>query len=185
MKFNESLIYISDTDFQFIIKNGKRTSFCNGTEFESLCYNSYKFVKETAPELIRVGNFEKLIFECFNDRKFHIFETDIQYFDYNECLSFVLWIIDDLKYWSEMEIKHLNSEPDIDMMAAGINELNIFGDLNTLDMIAVKYGVLPWEVKEWSYQNVFDIQLKSVKEAKFQKEYTKRMQDKAKSKNKR
>lgn len=182
MKFNEALANLKQEDFEFLLKNGKRSTILNDIDFESLCYSSYKFVKETSVDLIKIGNFEKLIFECFIDRKINIFENDIQHFDFNKCLSFVFWIIDDLKYWQEMEQAHLSGEPDIDMMLAGINELNIFGDLNTIDMMAGG-DVLKWnEIKKLPYQTVFDKQLKSIKEAKFQKEYQKRMADKNKSK---
>ncbi len=184
MTLNQKIALIGQEEWEFLFKNGKRSSKLDGNEFESLCYNSFKFIKETAPNIIQQGNFEKLIFECFIDRKIFIFENDIQYFPFEDCLYFLFWIIDDLKYWANMEHQHLTSEPDIDFIAAGINELNIFGDFNTTDMIAVKYGITPWEVEKWSYQRVFDIQLKSIKESKFNKAYQKRMADKAKSKSK-
>lgn len=184
MTFNQSIEQINQEQWEFLFKNGKRSSVLNNHNFESLCYSSFKFVKDIAPSLIKDGNFEKLIFQCFIDRKLFIFENDIQYFDFNECLYFLFWIIDDLKYWSEMEKQHLSSEPDFDMLAAGINEMNIFGDLNTTDAIAIKYGLTPWEVENWSYQRVFDIQLKTVKEVKFQKEYNKILNSKSKVKNK-
>lgn len=184
MSFNEQLANIKQEDFEFIFKNGKRSSVLDNIDFESLCYSSYRFVKDKAPELIKEGNFERLIYEIFKDRKVYIFENDVNNFNFNECLYFVFWIIDDLKHWTAMEQQHLNSEPEFEMIAAGINELNIFGDLNTIDMLAGG-DIMKWEqIKDLPYQNVFDKQLKSIKEAKFQKEYAKRMQDKAKSKNK-
>lgn len=182
MTFNQKIESIGNEQWEFLFKNGKRSSTLNGNNFDSLCYSSYKFVKQTAPDLLKSGNFEKLVFDCHIDRKIFIFENDIQYFDFNECVYFLFWIIDELKFWAKMEQDHLSSEPDIDMIAAGISEMNIFGDLNTTDAIAIKYGLTPWQVEEWSYQRVFDIQLKSIKEAKFQKEYTKRMTAKNKPK---
>ncbi len=184
MSFNEQLASLKQEDFEFILKNGKRSSVLNNIDFESLCYSSYKLVKDTAPDLIKAGEFERLVYEVFNDRKVYIFKNDVNNWNFNEVLYFVFWIIDDLKHWAEMEKLHLSSEPDFEMIAAGINELNIFGDLNTIDSFAVKYGKSHDEIRGWSYQMLFDLQLKSIKEAKFQKEYAKRMQDKAKSKNK-
>lgn len=182
MVFNQALAELKQDDFEFLLKNGKRRSVLNGNDFESLCYSSYEFVKHTAPDLIKTGNFERLIYECFKDRGINIFPIEINHWNFNECLSFVFWIIDDLKHWVEMEHKHLNSEPDFDMLAAGINELNIFGDLNTIDMLAGG-DILKWEeVKKLSYQKVFDKQLKCIKEAKFQKEYQKRVTEKNKPK---
>ena len=184
MTFNQAIENIGNEQWDFLFKNSKRSSLLNGEEFNSLCHSSFKFVKETVPTLLKEGNFEKLIFECFIDRKIFIFENDIRFFDFNECIYFLFWIIDELKFWNEMEHKHLSSDPDFDMLAAGINDLNIFGDLNTTDSIAVKYGITPWEVECWSYQKVFDLQLKSKKESEFQKKYMKIVQNKNKIKNK-
>ena len=61
MTFNESLVQLNEDDFQFLLKNGKRSSVLNDIDFESLCYSSYRFIKDTAPDLIKAGNFEKLI----------------------------------------------------------------------------------------------------------------------------
>lgn len=178
MSFNNAIASMKEQDFDFVLKNGKRSSVLNNIDFESLCYSSYRFVKDIAPDLVKAGQFERLIFECFTDRKIWIFENDVNNWNYNECLAFVFWIIDDLKHWNEMEKQHLSSEPDIDMIASGINELNIFGDLNTIDAFAVKYNKTHDEVRNWSYQMMFDLQLKSIKEAEFQKKYQKRMSDK-------
>ena len=184
MTFNQSIENIGNEQWEFLFKNSKRSSSLNGNEFTSLCHSSFKFVKETSPELLKEGNFEKLIFECFIDRKIFIFENDIQYFNFNECLYFLFWIIDELKYWASMEQQHLSSDPDFDMMAAGISELNIFGNLNVIDMLAGG-DILKWDlIRAKSYQDIFDKQLKSIKEGNFQKEYTKRMHSKNKSKNK-
>lgn len=183
MGFNEKVAQIKPDDFGFIVKNGKRSSVLNNFDFESLCYNSYKFVKQDAPEIINSGDFRKLIKECFCDRKIFIFDVDIDYLDFNDCLYFVLWINDQIKYWNEMEREHLSREPEMDLIAAGINEMDIFGDLNVTDSIAIKYGLTPWEVEGWSYQRVFDIQLKSKKEAEFQKKLIEIQKRKSKNKN--
>lgn len=184
MTFNQYIENIGQEKWEFLFKNGKRSSELNGHNFQSLCYSSFRFIKETAPDLIKQGEFEKLIYKCFIDRKIFIFEIDIQYFNFNECLYFLFWIIDELKYWNEMEVKHLSSEPDFDMIAAGLNELNIFGDLNTIDVLAGG-DPLKWElIKDLPYQTIFDKQLKSIKEAKFQKKYQKVMSAKNKSKSK-
>ena len=184
MTLNEKIATIDQERWEFMFNNGKRSSVLNDTDFESLCYSSFKFMKETAPELLKIGNFEKLIFECFIDRKIFIFENDIQHFNLNDCLYFLFWIIDELKYWVQMEQTHLASDPDFDMLAAGIDKMNIFGELNTIDVLAGG-DILKWDlVKALPYKDIFDKQLKSLKEGQFQKEYAKVMSNKNKNKSK-
>lgn len=184
MTFNQYIENINHEQWEFLFKNGKRSSELNNHNFQSLCYSSFRFVKETAPDLIKQGEFEKLIYKCFIDRKIFIFEVDIHYFNFNDCLYFLFWIIDELKYWVQMEQTHLASDPDFDMLAAGIDKMNIFGELNTIDVLAGG-DILKWDlVKSLPYKDIFDKQLKSLKESQFQKEYAKVMNNKNKNKSK-
>ena len=173
MSFNAALSKISEDEFQFLMKNGIRSSVLNDFDFKSLIYNSFGFIKDTLPELIDKGDFERLIFEFFKDRKINLFICDIDRINYNEILYFLFWAKDELVMISKLEQEYLSAEPDIDLIAAGINEMNQFGDLNTIDSLA-NGDILKWEeIKKLPYNKVFDKQYKSVVEARIQKKLVK------------
>ena len=158
---------------EFLLKNGKRTSVLNGFDFESLTLFSFKFVKKTMPNLLKLGNFDKLVFEAFKDRKQYIFENDVNYFDFKEVLYFIFWLKDEMQHWAKMEGDYLSSDPSADMMGAGINELDIFGVDNVIDSLSggdiTKHAL----IEVMSYGKVFDKQWKSNIENRIQKKLSK------------
>ena len=174
MRINDSITRLSEFEMEFLLKNGKRSSIVNGFDFESLTLFSFKFVKKTMPNLLKIGNFDKLIFEAFCDRKMFIFENDINYFDYKQCLYFIFWIKDELELWANNERDHLTSDPSIEMLGAGINELDKFGFNNILDTLSggdiTKYE----QIENMPYGVIFDKQWKSNVEQKIQKKLTKK-----------
>ena len=173
MGFNIALQKLSETDFKFIVDNGKRSSVLNGFDFESLIYCRWKFLKERLPELQQLGDFELLVLELFADRGINLFRPDVSNMDSNDVFSLVLWVKDQMESISKMEQEFLVSDTDPDMMAAGINELQQFGDLNTIDQLAggdiLKYDA----VKSLRYNVIFDKQYKMNVEAKIQKKLIK------------
>lgn len=169
MSFNNYISSIEPERLSLMVKNGKRSSQLNGHDFRNLIYSSWKTVKETIPELIKANDFNKLIAELFRDRSIGMFESDVDYMDYNEVLYFIFWILDELDAIFKMEQNHLSSEPDSKLIMAGISELNQFGDLNSIDSLAIKYHVSHEEVKSWRYHKVFDLQLKSIIESRIEK----------------
>lgn len=173
MGFNQALAKLSEEDFQFLMNNGKRTKVLLNHDFESLIYCKWKFLKETLPDLIKKGNFEKLILEIFWDRNVYMFPPDIENIKPNDALSFIFWLKDEMDAISKMEQMNLSSDPDPDLMAAGINEMSQFGDLNVIDQLAGG-DVLKWEqIKQLPYHVIFDKQLKALTEARIEKKLAK------------
>lgn len=169
MGFNAALANMSEDDFKFVLKNGKRDSTLDGYDFRSLIYCSYKFLKETLPELIKIGNFEKLVQMMFIDRGVIMFPNDVGRIPNEDVLYFVLWVKDELELIAKMENEYLTSDTDPDLMAAGINELSVFGDMNMIDQLAggdvLKYDM----IKALPYNVIFDKQYKSVIEGRIEK----------------
>lgn len=66
----------------------------------------------------------------------------------------------------------LSSEPDEKWKDAGIEDLNVFGELNTLITIGEKYGVPPHEVEKWSYNLVFTYALHNKMNSDVNKRYS-------------
>ena len=55
--------------------------------------------------------------------------------------------------------KRLDSDIEPELKEAGIDELNIFGELNTLITIGKEFGKSPAEIEQWSYSMVFALSL--------------------------
>ena len=182
MSFNYTLSQISEDDFLFIIANGKRTSVVDGYDFKDATLFTYKFIKETIPNLIKNANFEKLIAMCFIDRGIGYFENEVKHLDHNKLLSFILWIKDELESINKLESHYLSGEPDIDMLASGIKDLDQFGNINTIDQLAGG-DVTKWkEVESLPYHIIFDKLYKTKIENDIQRKLNNIMKNKNKSK---
>lgn len=171
MSFDKAIARMNPNDLQFIVKNGKRSSVLLGYDFNSLIYSSYRIVKEVIPELINKGKFELLYVTMFKDRSINVFHSDINNAKYQDNLMFLCWLLEELSNIGKMESQYLSSMPDLKLIAAGINELNQFGELNIIDSLAGG-DVLKWEaIKDLKYHIVFDKQYKSIIESRINKTY--------------
>lgn len=170
---NQKLSLITQEDFDFLIKNGKRSSKLLNFDFESLIYCRWSFLKEVLPDLFARNEFEKLLFLMLKDRGVNVFLNDISNADLKEVMSFILWIMDELKTIRELEATYLVSEPDIKLLQAGINELDQFGIKNTLDNLAggdiLKYDL----IRQLPYHEVFDKQYMETIKKKVEKKLAK------------
>ena len=173
MSFNAALQKLQPDQIEFLLKNSVRRSSILGYDFEGLHLGSWKFLKETAPILIKTGNFEKLIVEAFKDRGIGIFYSDVNNADYNECLYFIFWVIDEIQAINKMEADNLSADPDVKLLAAGINEMNQFGDLNTIDSLASGDITKYEQIKSLPYHVIFDKQLKTKVETNINKKLAK------------
>lgn len=170
---NQKLSQVSQEDFNFLIKNGVRSSKLLNFDFESVIYFSWGFLKETLPDLFSKNEFEKLFYLMFQERKQSLFLNDIKFIPVSEAMYFILWLIDELKSVNELESKYLRSEPDIKMIQAGINNLDQFGIKNTLDNLA-KGDILKYDaIRKLRYHDVFDKQYMEVVKSEIEKKRAK------------
>ena len=170
---NSKLQQITQDDFNFLVKNGKRSSILLNFDFESLIYCKWSFVKETLPDLFLKNDFEKLFFLMLKDRSQHWFLCDVQRIPLSNAIAFILWLIDEMKSINELESQYLRSEPDIKMLQSGINKLDQFGLLNTLDNLA-KGDVLKYDaIRQMSYNVIFDKQYMEVTKSEIEKKLSK------------
>lgn len=173
MGFNKALLSIPEDKWSFILKNGKRQSKLDGFEFESLIYCTYGFIKNELPELIKIGDFEMLILKVFKDRSINLFPPDIDKMGYHDMLHFILWISDEIKLISRMEQEYLSGDSDIDLIAAGIHELNQFGEMNIIDSLAGGDMTKYKQIEAMPYNMIFDKQYKMIIEGIIQKRLAK------------
>ena len=182
MSFNHTLSQISESDLLFIIANGKRTSVVDGYDFKDATLFSYKFIKETIPNLIKSANFEKLIASCFIDRGIGYHDNEVKHLDHKKLLSFILWIKDELESINKLEKHYLSGEPDIDMIASGIKDLDQFGNINTIDQLSGG-DVTKWkETESLPYHIIFDKLYKTKIENDIQRKLGNIMKNKNKKK---
>lgn len=69
------------------------------------------------------------------------------------------WIKNELEDIYNREVENLTSTPDSKLKDAGIEDLNIFGELNTLIMLGEKFSKSPQEIENWNYNLVFSLTL--------------------------
>lgn len=173
LSINQKLLQITEEDFNFLIKNGKRSSILFNFDFETIIHSSWGLIKEKLPELLTKGDLEQLFFLMLKERGINVFLIDIQRLDLKEVISFYLWIVDELKSIRELESNYLRSDPDIKLMQAGISKLDKFGLLNTLDNLAkgdiTKYDL----IRKTPYNVVFEKQYMEVEKSGIEKKLSK------------
>ena len=67
------------------------------------------------------------------------------------------WIKEEIQNVYEREVQSLSSPPDSKLKDAGIDDLNIFGEMNTLIALGEKFGKAPQEIENWNYEIVFSL----------------------------
>ena len=154
--------------YQFVKKYGKRTNTLFGVELEPLIYFSYGFVKIDLPSLLNENNIDEII-KIICDIK----DISVKKITDKEKISLTLWLIDELEAIGSLEQNYLSSNPEPELIASGIDELNVFGELNIIDSLAGG-DILKWEqVKQLPYHSIFDKLRKDNIERKINKNYNK------------
>lgn len=69
------------------------------------------------------------------------------------------WIKEEIQTIYNRELDNLSSSPDPKLKEAGIDALNVFGEMNTLIMLGEKFGQPPQDIENWSYNLVFSLML--------------------------
>jgi hypothetical protein len=91
------------------------------------------------------------------------------------------YIGDQLEYINSRK-KMLIKQPKQIMLDAGIEKLNMFGELNVLTAIAKDFSTTPFEVEQWPWGFVFTLQLKNKIESDIQDDLDVLMKAKMKTK---
>lgn len=161
-KLNNQLAQVHPNDFIFLKKNGVRSSILLNFDFEDITLTSWGLLKETLPDLFVKNDFQELFFLLLKDRGIHVFRNDIEKVRVKDAMSFILWIIDELGVISELERTYLRSDPDVKLVQAGINRLDQFGLMNTLDNLTDGKFWDYDKVRKSPYNVIFDKQYKSI-----------------------
>lgn len=144
-----------------------------GVEFENVNNLSYGFVKVEIQNQIKSLNFVTLVRLALEEMKVIKTDEEIEKCDHNEILSFVLFLNDELERIAEIEVNELSTDPEPEMIQAGVHELNQFGELNTIDALA-EGNILNYDlVLKQPYILVFS----KLKKTKIENQIGKRLQE--------
>tara|TARA_R110000796_G_scaffold120506_1_gene234629 strand:+ start:3972 stop:4511 length:540 start_codon:yes stop_codon:yes gene_type:complete len=176
MRFKRFLSKLPDT--KFLEKYTERKNGLLGIEVESIVHLSFRDVKETIPELFTSGRHEEALFLILKATKKKVKFMRVKRADNFDKLQFVFWIQDQYKAISNLEAEYLSTPPEQEMIAAGINELDVLGMTNLVDALAGG-DVLKWEtVKDLSYETLFDKQHKTTIENRISRRLKKNQKNK-------
>jgi hypothetical protein len=98
-------------------------------------------------------------------------ETLLNKLNVESVYSCIKYILNKLKLILEKESEFLKSDITHEQKAAGIENFNVLGDFNTIDLIASKYCYTHKEVERLEYDLIFLILYKSNLTTKFEKAY--------------
>ncbi|RMZ58974.1 hypothetical protein D1632_15525 [Chryseobacterium nematophagum] len=124
---------LTQHQFQLLLKYGKASANIGGFKSKAFIELPYGMVKKDVPALLKddkVVEAINLIMECQYE-KFELGNSSG-----NEVFGFLLWILSQYEFIKRIESRHLHSDPDPEILAAGISRLNEFGELSVIDNLA-------------------------------------------------
>lgn len=168
MSFNRYLSTLDD-QYDFIKKYAKpRDNIC-GVKIDDLTDLPYQVLKHTIPDMFDLQEFEKAIHLLLKHYKKNITFRTVKRAKNNEKLLFLLWIRQQYEKINKLEADYLTNPPDVKLIQAGIKELDILGDVNTIDSLSGG-DILKWNsVRELPYNEIFNKLLKNTIEARINK----------------
>ena len=142
-----------------IVKYGKRSNELNGVKYNFIRL-PYWVVKVEIANALEDGDLFAAVRAVVPDA---VHSSD--------AYAFALWILDSYKAVIEMEMKALSSTPDKKLKEAGIEQMNIFGELNVINSLA-NGDILRYEqIKQLPYEDVVNKLLMDKTENEINKEY--------------
>jgi hypothetical protein len=124
---------VTAENFKRMVKYGKSSDAIGIYKSKVFIELPYGTIKKDLPALQKKDDpleTVKLILECQYDN------VDLSYVEGNDILRFLLWIKQQQEFIISIEKKHLYSEPEAEMLVAGIERLNEFGEMVTIDSLA-------------------------------------------------
>lgn len=168
MHFNNYLKQLDDR-FGFIKKFAKpRNNLC-GVELEDITDLPYLVLKTNVPDLFDSQKFEEAFYIILKNYKKNITFKRVKRARNNDKFLFMLWVKEQYTRINDLEERMLVSPPDVKLLQAGIRELDVLGDYNTIDSLAGG-DILKWEaIRQMKYSEVFNKLLKNTIESRINK----------------
>lgn len=177
---HNSLIDWSKADhLQLILKYGKASNKIGSYTSKPFISLPYGLVKIEIPNLIKDNDFQGCIYAVLSAQ---FPQVDIETAEANELMAFILWIKEQLEFINHLENKYLHTEPKAELLASGIQKLDEFGALTTIDNLAGG-DILKYEkIKALPYSEIYQkLKLDKV-QAEIKEKYENIITEKAKRK---
>lgn len=170
---------IQTNDLQRMLKYGKASDTIGEFTSKAFIELPYGLVKIRIPKLLSEGETEAAVGSIMQSQ---FVNFDIQNATGNEIVGFFLWVQQQMEHLAYIEKTFLSSDPEPEMLAAGIMKLNEFGEMATIDQLA-KGNILEYEkIEALPYFQVYQKLKLDKAHREIEKKYSKIMADKAKRK---
>lgn len=168
MYFNKYLSTL-DGNYSLIKKLARPRSELCGVKLNDITDLPYKILKNEVPDLFDSQQFEKAFYLILKHYKKNITFKRVKRARNNHKFLFMLWVKQQYKKINEIENSYLACNPDIKLVQAGIKELDVLGDINTIDSLA-NGDILKWElIRQMPYSEIFNKLLKNTIESRINK----------------
>lgn len=172
-----NLSSVSMKDFQRMLKFGKSSDTIGKYKSKAFIELPYGIIKKQLPILQNKDLLLEqvmLILECQFDN------VRLSNVGGNDILRFLMWIKEQQQFIHEREIQFLSSEPEPEMIAAGIEQLNKHGEIMTIDSLAQRDILRHKLIEQLPYHEVFKKLLIDKDVREFEKRYAKVLEGKNK-----
>lgn len=160
---------ISSADYKFIKKYSKRTSTLCGITLDDITDLPWDVLKHEVPKLFETNHLENAIHLVLKHYQKNITFTNVRKAPNNKKLLFLLWLRDQYETINQVEKKYLHSQPEAKQLQAGIQQLDVLGDINIIDNLA-QGDILKWhKIRKMKYSDVFNKMLKNTIEVRINK----------------
>lgn len=167
----------SKEDINIIWEFGKPKDNIGKYKSKRLIELPYGIVKVDLVEYMKNNELEegvKAVMECQHE------DFNIKKFTIAEIIVFWKWLSKELEFIFNLETNYLSSEPEPEMLAAGINKLNEFGAIATIDQLANGDILKHAQIEKLPYLTVYQKLKLDKAKSEIQKKYTKIIEEKAK-----
>ena len=160
---------LNSSDIELMFKYGKSSNIVGGFESVSFMELPYAMIKRDIVYLLKENSINEVL-EL-------IFKPQFKSFNINkvkeaEKISFIIWINEQLERIFKIEEQFLQSEPEPELIASGIDRLNEFGINPLMEKIAKDWNKTPEEIEQYPYFKIYQ----KIKMDKVQSEINKRYQ---------
>ena len=170
---------LNSSDIELMFKYGKSSNIVGGFESVSFMELHYEKIKRDIVYLLKENSINEVL-EL-------IFKPQFKNFNINkvkeaEKISFIIWINEQLERVFKIEEQFLQSEPEPELIASGIDRLNEFGINPLMEKIAKDWNKTPEEIEQYPYFKIYQkIKMDKV-QSEINKRYQKIIEEKSKAK---